>query len=84
MPLHDGRSLRRNEPSTFQRLLEFRDVLTRRYSDPPAPAYRVVLSSGGAAGARNTIVSEGMGYALLLAGLTLLSETSGQNNWKTA
>ncbi|KAL1500493.1 hypothetical protein AB1Y20_013150 [Prymnesium parvum] len=64
-------------PSSLTRLLEFRDRLTL----PLTPAGRAVQSSGGVAGG---VVSEGQGYGLLLAGLTLTSEARGSAGWQAA
>jgi len=64
-------------PTTLSRLVEFRDKLTSTAAD----GVRVVHSSGGAAGG---VISEGMGYALLLAGLAMSSERPSSPEWQTA
>lgn len=57
---------------TLARLLEFKDVLTTTEGlNPGTGNYRrAVHASGGAAG-DNTVVSEGQGYGLMLAGIAV-------------
>jgi hypothetical protein len=64
--------------STFARLQEFRDVLTME----SAGNARVVRSSGGAAS--GGVVSEGMGYGLLLAGIAAAAEERGSDSWRAS
>ena len=64
--------------STFARLQEFRDVLTVEV----AGNARVVRSSGGAAS--GGVVSEGMGYGLLLAGIAAAAEERGGASWRAS
>ena len=64
--------------STFARLQEFRDVLTVE----SAGNARVVRSSGGAAS--GGVVSEGMGYGLLLAGIAAAAEERGSDSWRAS
>ena len=64
--------------TTYARLQEFRDVLTVEV----AGNARVVRSSGGAA--TGSVVSEGMGYGLLLAGITAAAEARGSASWRAA
>ena len=61
--------------SSATRLLEFREKLTALIQpEGSSQPFRVVKSSGGAAGG---VVSEGQGYGLLLAGVTLSTQTPG-------
>lgn len=53
----DGVSL-----NSYERMVEFRDVLTREVS-----GYRGVQSSGGGTGTQHGVISEGQGYGLLLS-----------------
>ena len=64
--------------STFARLQEFRDVLTVESGGNA----RVVRSSGGAAS--GGVVSEGMGYGLLLAGIAAAAEERGSDSWRAS
>ena len=68
----------RDSATTYARLQEFRDVLTVEV----AGNARVVRSSGGAA--TGSVVSEGMGYGLLLAGITAAAEARGSASWRAA
>ena len=72
-------------PSTLARLSEFRDKLTVLSKDAvhPAAPFRVVRSSGGAAGSRS-VTSEGMGYGLLIAGVAVATQPEGSSGWHVA
>ena len=63
----------------LSRVLEFREKLTVVHQPASSLPFRVVRSSGGAAGG---IVSEGQGYGLLLAGVSLASQPAGSPAWR--
>ena len=66
--------------STATRLVEFRQELTTLIRpDPHTAPFRIVKSAGGAAGG---VVSEGQGYGLLLAGVTLSTQTPGTTAYR--
>jgi hypothetical protein len=66
--------------SSATRLLEFREKLTALIQpEGSSQPFRVVKSSGGAAGG---VVSEGQGYGLLLAGVTLSTQTPGSTAYR--
>lgn len=67
--------------ATSARLIQFREKLTVVHQPASAVPFRVVRSSGGAAGG---IVSEGQGYGLLLAGVALASQPPGTPSWRAA
>ena len=60
--------------SSATRLVEFREKLTELVRPEGTGPFRIVKSSGGAAGG---VVSEGQGYGLLLAGVTLSTQSPG-------
>ena len=60
--------------STSTRLAEFKSAITVTLGLPPNQ-YRIVRSSGGVAA--DGVVSEGMGYGLLLAGVALSQNEAG-------
>ena len=72
--------------STLTRLTEFREKLTSlpsKGSGAGEQHFRVVHSSGGAAGAKS-ITSEGMGYGLLIAGVAVASQPESSAGWRAA
>ena len=73
-------STRRAAGSTSSRLIEFRERLTVVHQPASSSPFRVVRSSGGAAGG---VVTEGQGYGLLLAGVALAGQSIGSPGWRS-
>jgi hypothetical protein len=67
--------------STLARLVEFREKLTSLSpASGSAMPFRVVHSSGGAAGIKS-VTSEGMGYGLLIAGVAVATQPEASCGW---
>lgn len=70
--------------STLARLVEFREKLTSLSpASGSAMPFRVVHSSGGAAGIKS-VTSEGMGYGLLIAGVAVATQPEASASWRAA